>query len=95
MQLNGYSLELVVGDGCDACFAVGPTLRRVCSELGLKLNVTGVSKTLPPEWKVERVPAALLCENGQPFARFYGNQPEEIARIWIEAKLEEHQNGGK
>lgn len=98
--LDGLVLLEISGSSCASCVALQSALHTVAGRLGLKfasLDVEQIPLSFLERWQISRVPTALLLEDGKEFARFSGFQPEEIAEIWIESKLEERnkQNNAK
>lgn len=94
MKENISAVE-IYGDSCAGCHALMPTMSELCKQFDIPFAAMPVRECgdLIEKWEIERVPTVLLLDDGQPFARFIGNQPREILEIWIEAKIEEHLNG--
>lgn len=90
-RLKGLCLVEVSGGGCANCEALLPVLHSIVSARpNLKLvrvEANGDNTALLNAWDVVRVPAVLLAEDGEVFARCYGYQPEEILELWIDAKI--------
>lgn len=93
LKLKGLCLIEISGEGCANCYSMLPVLRNLAAHMP-QLTLVHVpaeeAAYLVEKWKVSRVPAIFLAENGEPFAKCSGYQPEEILELWIEAKLEEH-----
>ncbi len=93
---KGYAILEVSGEGCANCFSLMPVLRQIAEDMSLPLLHLEADETRIEELKaleIDRVPTVLLLDNGEPFARCTGYQPEEILSLWIEAKLDERKNG--
>ncbi len=90
---TGVTLVEVSGGGCAGCEALFPVLKRLEKSRGdftlVRVEVEELEKADIEKWGIERIPTALLMWNGEIVARFSGYQPEEIAEIWLDAKLEE------
>ena len=93
-QFKGLCCVELSGEGCASCISLMPVLHNVVSardDLRLvHVEVNEENKDLVLGWEVDRVPTVLLTDDGEPFARCHGFQPEEILEIWIDATLDEH-----
>lgn len=93
-RFKGICCIELSGEDCGACLSLMPVLNRLTEgRTDLKLvhvEVNADSRELVTGWGVDRVPTVLLTDDGEPFARCHGFQPEEILDLWIESKLEEH-----
>jgi thioredoxin-like negative regulator of GroEL len=90
--LGGLVLLEISGSSCASCVALRPVLHTVAKRLDLKfvsLDIEQIPTSWLERWQISRVPTAMLMEDGKDFARFSGFQPEEIAEMWIESKMEE------
>lgn len=92
-KLKGLCLVEVSGGGCANCCSMMPILSGLTAHMPqltfvhLPLEENGF---LAEQWNIDRVPTIVLTQDGEPFAKCAGYQPEEILEVWIEAKLEEH-----
>ncbi|MBQ8884983.1 MAG: thioredoxin family protein [Clostridia bacterium] len=96
-RLSGLCLVEVSGAGCASCLTLFPVLKAIAEQRGdirfVSIETDGMSEDtadLIEEWGIDRVPTVLLTDEGVPFARCFGYQPEEILEIWIDAKISEH-----
>lgn len=82
------------GEDCGACLSLMPVLKELTDQrTDIRLEHVEVNmdnKDLVTELEVDRVPTVILADDGVPFARCHGFQPEEILELWIDSKLEEH-----
>ncbi|MCD8372458.1 MAG: thioredoxin family protein [Clostridia bacterium] len=80
-----------IGGGCAGCYGAMPQARAAASNLNIPfIYIDGEADGQYTEkWQVEKLPALLLLNGGQPFARVTGFQPQEILELWIESKLQE------
>lgn len=88
---QGFRAVLVRNDACAGCYALAPVAAKVAAayELPLtELEATEENAALLQKWEIDKLPAFLLLDDGEAFARCYGYQPEEILEIWVEAKIE-------
>lgn len=92
-QLKGLCLVEVSGGGCANCEALLPVLNSIVASRPniriVRVEANGENTALLNAWEVFRVPAVLLADDGEIFARCYGYQPEEILELWIDAKIAE------
>ncbi len=89
----------VTGESCASCLTLAPVLKEVIAKRDdIRLDEVEVkeeNRDLIEEWGVDRIPTTLLLDDGVPFARCHGFQPDEILEIWIDTKLEEYKLGKK
>lgn len=84
------SLLTVGGNGCANCVSVDAVVSRLAQERGIafeRIELDGRTREEVARLQIERVPAILIMRDGEPIARCYGYQPEEILEVWLDAKL--------
>ena len=87
---NSDNVLLITGEGCVNCDVMYLTAKEVVTSFeGLKFNALSVEddKDLIESFKVEKVPCLILFKDGEEKGRCYGYQPDEILKLWLEAKL--------
>lgn len=87
----------ISGEGCANCYSLLPVLNKIAQKLNVPLRHLEAAPENAEEvkrYEIDRVPSALLLDDGKPFARCSGYQPEEILELWIQAKIEEHRKNG-
>lgn len=89
IDLQGECLIEISGEGCAGCEAVLPVAREVAEELGLRfLRIEAAEcRRLIEKWSVEKLPATVLCRDGEAICKCYGYQPKEILLIYLEEFL--------
>lgn len=96
VDLKGLCLIEIGGDSCANCIAVMPVMSALAERFGLRFVKLDIEddNTCAEGFKIDRIPTIILAEDGKAFAQCSGYQPEEIAELWIEAKLGEHTQVG-
>lgn len=93
-RFEGICCIELSGEDCGACLSLLPVLKELIgrrTDVRLEhVEVDAEHKDLVTEWEVDRVPTVILAEDGVPFARCHGFQPEEILELWIDGKIAEH-----
>ncbi len=93
-ELSGICVVEVSGQGCANCISMMNLLGAIAkkrTDFVLKhIEAAPENMELLEHFEVDRVPTVLLTDNGVPFAKATGYQPEEIFEFWLDAKLEEH-----
>ena len=96
-KLTGLQVIEVSGESCANCLTLMPMLHEVVSnrpDMSLvHIEAGDDTKLFLEEYEVDRVPTVLLTDNGKVFARAVGFQPQEIFELWLDAMVEEYQNG--
>lgn len=90
--MNDLKLIEIGGYGCAGCVALLPQLNAVAAEYGLEFIRIDLESNprAAAEYAVDRVPAVLLCDGDKIIAKCTGYQPQEIFKLWIEAKIEDY-----
>lgn len=95
-ELKGICLIEISGESCANCLTLMPLVNKLanarddCRAVHIEADESTV--WFMEKYEVDRVPTLLLADNGEVFARATGYQPEEILEIWLDAKIEEHNN---
>lgn len=82
------------GATCAGCHQLMPAARESAQKFNIPFYYVDESEAgdLIQKWEVKTVPSLFLVKKGTPFAEAHGYQPQEILEIWIEYKLQEHNN---
>ena len=96
-QLTGLCCVEISGESCANCLTLMPILKDICQQRGdvrlVHVEADYTTLELMETWEVEKVPTILLMDDGEIFARCSGFQPEEILRLWIDAKIDARKAG--
>ena len=92
-NLKGISIVEVSGESCANCLTLMPILDRLVSKMdGVNLfHIEADNDTMPliEKFEIMAVPTILVLNNQEIKARCKGFQPEEILKLWLDAKVEE------
>jgi len=90
--LNGITVIEFSGEGCANCFTLMPILYKLIEKRNdcklYHIEVSKDTKELVDLFKIEAVPTILVLKDLKEIARARGFQPEEILKIWLDAKIE-------
>lgn len=98
-ELKGLCAVEISGEGCANCISLMPVLKALTDARGdivmKHIEASPETMDLLAHYEVDRVPTILLTDNGEVFAKAIGYQPEEILELWLDAKIQEHNNNLK